>query len=116
MIERYTRPAMGSIWEMQNKFEIWKEIEVLACEAHAEMGKIGITKEEAAWIREPADFRVERVETSHDAAEPVGFTLTDGLTSMGIATDTGTPTSAMMRALSGKPLVVLESNHDIDML
>ena len=71
MIERYTRPAMGAIWELQNKFEIWKEIEILACEAQAELGKAGITKEEAAWIREHADFTVERIDeieqvTNHD--------------------------------------------------
>ena len=30
MINRYTRPAMGKIWELENKFSIWKEIEVLA--------------------------------------------------------------------------------------
>ena len=34
MINRYTRPAMGAIWELQNKFSIWKEIEVLACVRH----------------------------------------------------------------------------------
>ena len=71
MINRYTRPKMGAIWELQNKFEIWKEIEVLACEAQAELGEIGITKEEAAWIREHADFSVERIAeiekvTNHD--------------------------------------------------
>ena len=71
MITRYTRPAMGRIWEMQNKFEIWKEIEILACEAQAELGAAGITKEEAAWIREHADFTVERIDeiertTNHD--------------------------------------------------
>ena len=71
MISRYTRPAMGRIWEMQNKFEIWKEIEILACEAQAELGKAGITREEAAWIREHANFTVERIDeieqtTNHD--------------------------------------------------
>ena len=30
VINRYTRPAMGAIWELENKFNIWKEIEVLA--------------------------------------------------------------------------------------
>ena len=40
MIDRYTRPEMGRIWSLQNKFEIWKEIEVLACEAQAELGVI----------------------------------------------------------------------------
>ncbi|MEG0322997.1 MAG: adenylosuccinate lyase, partial [Raoultibacter sp.] len=62
MIGRYTRPEMGAIWSMQNKFSIWKEIEVLACEAQAELGASGITKEEAAWIRAHADFTVERID------------------------------------------------------
>jgi adenylosuccinate lyase len=71
LIDRYTRPEMGHIFSLQNKFEVWKEIELLACEAQAELGKIGITKEEAAWIREHADFTVERIDeiekvTNHD--------------------------------------------------
>ena len=44
MIGRYTRPEMGRIWELENKFAIWKEIEVLACEAQAELGQAGITQ------------------------------------------------------------------------
>ena len=36
MIERYTRPAMGAIWEDQNKYAIWLEIEILAVEAQEE--------------------------------------------------------------------------------
>lgn len=71
MIERYTRPEMGHIWTDQNKFDIWREIEVLACEAQAELGAIGITKEDAAWIRTHANFTVERTKeiektTNHD--------------------------------------------------
>ena len=71
MINRYTRPAMGAIWELENKFAIWKEIEVLACEAQAELGKSGITREEAAWIRAHANFTVARIDeiekvTNHD--------------------------------------------------
>ena len=71
MINRYTRPEMGAIWSLENKFAIWKEIEVLACEAQAELGQCGITKEEAAWIRAHADFTVERIDeiekvTNHD--------------------------------------------------
>ena len=71
MIPRYTRPEMGKIWSNENKFAIWKEIELLACEAQAELGQAGITREEAAWIREHADFTVERIDeieavTNHD--------------------------------------------------
>jgi adenylosuccinate lyase len=53
---------MARIWELENKFEIWKEIEVLACEAQAELGQIGITAEEAAHIRANAAFEVERID------------------------------------------------------
>ena len=71
MIDRYTRPEMGAIWELENKYAIWQKVEVAACEAQAELGKIGITKEEAAWICEHAAFNKEEVDqieavTNHD--------------------------------------------------
>ena len=76
MIERYTLPEMGHIWSLENKFDVWKEIEVLACEAQAELGQCGITADEAAWIRAHADFTVDEIDevekiTNHDV---VAFT------------------------------------------
>ena len=73
MIGRYTRPEMGRIWELENKFAIWKEIEVLACEAQAELGQAGITREEAQWIRDHADFTVEEIEEKFRMARSLGF-------------------------------------------
>ncbi|MDO8914735.1 MAG: adenylosuccinate lyase [Coriobacteriia bacterium] len=69
MIERYTRPEMGRIWSLGNKFEIWKQIEVLACEAQAQLGVIPAA--DVALIRERAAFSVDRIEeiertTNHD--------------------------------------------------
>ncbi|MBR2835469.1 MAG: adenylosuccinate lyase [Coriobacteriales bacterium] len=71
MIERYTRPEMGHIFSLENKYAIWQEIEICACEAQAELGTIGITKEEAQWIRDHASFNKEEVDeieavTNHD--------------------------------------------------
>lgn len=71
MIERYTRPEMGRIFSLENKYQVWEEIEVLACEAQAELGKTGITRQEAQWIRDHADFKKEEVDrieevTNHD--------------------------------------------------
>lgn len=71
MISRYSRPEMAAIWDRKNKFGIWREIEVLACEAQAELGQIGITAEEAAHIRATAAFDEERIDaiesvTNHD--------------------------------------------------
>ncbi len=69
MISRYTRPAMGRIWEDRNKFRIWLEIEILACEAQAELGVI--PNEAVRTIREKANFDVARIdeierEVKHD--------------------------------------------------
>lgn len=76
MIDRYTRPEMGAIWTEENKFHAWLEVEVLACEAWAELGEI--PKEDVQKIREKATFSVERIkeieeETRHDV---VAFTRT----------------------------------------
>jgi len=69
MIARYTRPAMGRIWEDENRFRIWLDIETLACEAQAELGIV--PKESVKVIREKADFNVARIleiesEVKHD--------------------------------------------------
>lgn len=74
MIERYTRPEMGSIWTDENKYNAWLEVEILACEAWAELGDI--PKEDVALIRQNASFNVNRIleieeETRHDV---VAFT------------------------------------------
>ncbi len=59
MIERYTLPEIGKIWDDQNKFAIWLEIEILACEAQAELGII--PKKAVREIRKKADFEVKRI-------------------------------------------------------
>lgn len=70
MIPRYSRAEMARIWELENKFEIWKEIEILATEAQAKLGVVPL--EDAALVRERAAFEVSRIEeiereTNHDA-------------------------------------------------
>ena len=60
---------MGNIWEDQNRFAIWLEIELLACEAQAELGVI--PKEVVKVIREKAKFDIARIdeierEVKHD--------------------------------------------------
>ncbi len=59
MIERYTRPDMGAIWSDENKYSIWLEIEILACEAQAELGVI--PADAVREIREKAKFNVARI-------------------------------------------------------
>jgi adenylosuccinate lyase len=74
MIERYARPEMSAIWTEENKFKAWLEVEILACEAWAELGVI--PKEDVALLRENASFDINRIneielETRHDV---VAFT------------------------------------------
>lgn len=76
MIDRYTRPELGAIWTEENKYKAWLEVEILACEAWAELGHI--PKEDVQAIREKASFDIERIyeieqETRHDV---VAFTRT----------------------------------------
>lgn len=69
MIERYTRKEMGEIWEEKFKLDTWLKIEILACEARAEMGFI--PKEELEEIKSKANYDIKRVleieeTTKHD--------------------------------------------------
>ncbi len=69
MIPRYTRKEMAQIWEPENRFRIWLEIETLACEAQAQLGVI--PKEVVPVIREKGNFDIERIdaieaEVKHD--------------------------------------------------
>ncbi|HEY2342022.1 MAG TPA: adenylosuccinate lyase [Chthoniobacteraceae bacterium] len=69
MIDRYSLPEMRALWSEQRKYEIWLEIEVLACEAMAEIGVI--PKEDATTIRQKAKFDLAEIaaieaRTNHD--------------------------------------------------
>jgi adenylosuccinate lyase len=60
MINRYSIQEMKQLWSEETKFATWLEIEILACEAWAEMGKI--PREAVNVIRDKAAFTVERIE------------------------------------------------------
>ncbi len=52
----------------------------------------------------------------HDAAETVGYVLSDGRHRIGILTDCGDPEDAVAHAYAGLDVLVLEANHDLRML
>ncbi len=69
MIKRYTRQEMGRIWELENKYRKWLDVEIAVCESMAELGLI--PEKAAKEIREKANFDVRRIdeiekETKHD--------------------------------------------------
>jgi len=60
MIPRYSRPEMTKIWEPENKFRIWFEIEAHACDAQANLGTIPEAAAKRVWER--GKFDVERID------------------------------------------------------
>jgi adenylosuccinate lyase len=69
LIERYTLPEMGDLWSEEAKFRSWLEVEIAACQANAELGRV--PAEAMAAIREKAAFEVPRIleieaEVRHD--------------------------------------------------
>jgi adenylosuccinate lyase len=69
MIARYTRPEMGRIWNDQNRFQQWLEVELAASEALAELGEVPAGA--AQLLRRHAGFEVARIheiekEVKHD--------------------------------------------------
>jgi adenylosuccinate lyase len=69
LIERYTLPEMGRIWSEEAKFQSWLDVEIAACAANAELGRV--PAEAMAQIRARSRFEVPRIleieaEVRHD--------------------------------------------------
>jgi len=69
MIDRYTRPEMGKLWSLENRFRVWLEVELAVCEGWCALGRIPAQDMET--IRAKADIDVERIleieeRTRHD--------------------------------------------------
>lgn len=59
---------------------------------------------------------IKAVPISHDAAEPVCYTITNGKSHAAIATDMGCYTEEIVENLKGMDAILLEANHDVNML
>jgi phosphoribosyl 1,2-cyclic phosphodiesterase len=62
------------------------------------------------------DFHVQPVTTQHDAAEPVGFILDDRQFRIGVITDLGRITPTIRHYTQHLNAIILESNHDQELL
>jgi phosphoribosyl 1,2-cyclic phosphodiesterase len=65
---------------------------------------------------EVQDLAVDPFPVPHDAREPVQFVFSDGNVRLGVVTDLGTITQHVVEKLSGCHALVIECNHDLDML
>ena len=62
------------------------------------------------------DLEVQPFPVPHDASEPCQFVIGDGHRRLGVLTDTGSSTPHIEETLSGVDALMLECNHDLDML
>lgn len=60
MIERYSRKEIARIWEPENKFRKWLEVEIAACEALAKLGEI--PQKALNNIKAKANFNIRRID------------------------------------------------------
>lgn len=77
---------------------------------------VAIREFEPDRVFEAAGLEFTPVSTSHDAADSVGFRISDGKSVLGFATDLGVVSSTLLEAFRGAHLLYLESNHDDDLL
>lgn len=62
------------------------------------------------------DITIHPFAISHDGVDPVGFTLANGAVKVGVCTDLGAATRLVHRHLEACSVLVLEANHDMEML
>lgn len=81
------------------------------------LGKIPDVREFESGSRLPfRDLEIGAFAVTHDASAPVGFTLGTSEGQIGIATDLGIATRLVKDALQSCRVLILESNHDEEML
>jgi phosphoribosyl 1,2-cyclic phosphodiesterase len=71
---------------------------------------------EAGYSFEFRDLLIDPFPITHDAADPVGFTIESGEGRIGFATDLGMVTRLVADKLQGCRALILEANHDEEML
>ena len=65
---------------------------------------------------EIGDLLIEPISISHDAADPVCYTVSDTESKVGVATDFGTYDEYLVEKMQGCESLLVESNHDLNML
>ncbi len=60
MIDRYSRPEMAKIWDLNSKFEYYLKVELAVCDGYAQLGHF--PKDEIEKVRKKAKFSIERID------------------------------------------------------
>ena len=88
---------------------------------HLSMKNIGIPEENIKYISPDNGFEIGTIGVKafsipHDAANPVGYSFFLGKTKLAVATDMGHMNDYIFENIKGSTAIILESNHDIEML
>jgi phosphoribosyl 1,2-cyclic phosphodiesterase len=88
---------------------------------HLAMNIGPVSENNIVFVEPDAEFEINDILITpflipHDASEPCGFCFTDGKEKAAIATDIGVMSASLFSRISGSRQIILESNHDVDML
>jgi phosphoribosyl 1,2-cyclic phosphodiesterase len=106
-VARFARKHKIPVWLTHGTAKVLRENSVPAALIHY------VDPHEAFSV---GDVEVTPYYVPHDAFEPVQYVFSDGASRLGVLTDTGTLTAHIESTLSGCDALVLECNHDLDML
>ncbi|MDU7439765.1 MAG: MBL fold metallo-hydrolase, partial [Clostridium sp.] len=67
-------------------------------------------------VTEIGDLNIKAFNIPHDASGPMGYTVSDGKKNISVATDFGTFTREIYDNVKDSEVILLESNHDVNML
>ncbi|CAG0996984.1 Putative metallo-hydrolase YycJ [Rhodocyclaceae bacterium] len=109
---------VGGVWRYAEKFgiRIYMTYGTLVAVDSDWMPAGGLEIIDSHAIFAVGDFEVQPFPVPHDAREPVQFVLSDGDRRLGILTDTGSVTQHILARLMGCDGLVIEFNHDAEML
>ena len=108
---------IAGVARLARKFDlpVWMTYGTLRFQ-HAAFADIAVTEINPHSSFAVADIHVQPFLVPHDAGEPVQYVFGDGVFRLGVLTDTGHATPHVEATLSGCHALILECNHDEEML
>lgn len=109
---------IGGVARLARKYDlpVWLTHGTLHSQSKAFSGIADIREIDPQLAFAIGDIEITPYAVPHDAAEPVQFVFSDGMRRLGVLTDTGCGTAHIEQTLSGCHALVLECNHDADLL
>jgi phosphoribosyl 1,2-cyclic phosphodiesterase len=109
---------IGGVARLARRFNlpVWLSHGTLRCQSSSFAQGISINEIDPHRPFGIGDLEITPFPVPHDAAEPVQFVFGDGARRLGVLTDAGSGTAHIEQTLNGCDALVLECNHDSDML